>query len=136
MKKAMIVVAMFGLLLTGAAEAKTIRATEMTGSLWQRLTAGTAEELIVEFRQGDELPVSFTAEGDLIETSRAGVSYVSVKRNFWLKLQNNDVQMSLDGSAYRPVKDMLTGSLTAGAGSEENGGIANAINLGLKANLK
>lgn len=127
---------MFGLLLTGAAEAKTIRATEMTGSLWQRLTAGTAEELIVEFRQGDELPVSFTAEGDLIETSRAGVSYVSVKRNFWLKLQNNDVQMSLDGSAYRPVKDMLTGSLTAGAGSEENGGIANAINLGLKANLK
>ncbi len=136
MKNVFGVVMMLSLLLGSSAEAKTIRATEMSGSLWSRLTAGSAEELIVEFRQGDELPVSFSAEGDLLETSRVGVSYVQVKRSFWLKLENNDVQMSLDGTAFKPIKDMVTGSLTAGAGSGDNGGIANAINLGVKANLK
>ncbi len=136
MKNVFGVVSMLSLLLVGTAEAKTIRATEMNGSLWSRLTAASAEDLIVEFRQGDELPVSFSAEGDLLETSRVGTSYVSVKRNFWLKLENNDVQMSLDGTAFKPIKDMVTGSLTAGAGSGDNGGIANAINIGLKANLK
>ena len=134
--KTKITALILGILLTGVAEAKTIRATEMNSSLWSRLTAGTAEELIVEFRQGDELPVSFTAEGDLLETTRTGTSYVSVKRNFWLKLQNDNIQMSLDGAAYKSIKDVISGSLTAGAGSEQNGGVANAINLGLKANLK
>lgn len=125
-----------GVLLSNLAEAKTIRATEMNSSLWSRLMAGAAEELVVEFRQGDELPVSFSAEGDLLETSRVGVSYVSVKRNFWLKIQGDTLEMSLDGAAFKPVKDMVSGSFTAGAGSEQNGGIANAINFGLKANLK
>ena len=134
--KAKMLVALFTLLLAGAAEARTLRATELSSSLWQRLAAGSAEELVVEFRQGDELPVSFTADGDLIQTSRAGVSYVTVKKNFWLRLQDNKVQLSLDGAAYRPIQDMLSGSVTAGAGSEENGGVANAINVALKAVLK
>lgn len=136
MKTVVGVMMMLGLLMVSGAEAKTIRATEMNGSLWSRLTAGTAEELIVEFRQGDELPVSFSAEGDLLETSRVGVSYVAVKRSFWLKLEKNEVQMSLDGAAFKPIKDMVAGSFTAGAGAGDNGGIANALNFGLKANLK
>jgi len=134
MKNVLAVTMMLNLLFVGNAEAKTIRATEMNGSLWSQLTAGVAEKLIVEFRQGDELPVSFSAEGDLLETSRVGVSYVLVKRNFWLKLENGEVQMSLDGTAFKPVEHMLTGSFNAGAG--DIGGIANAINLGLKAKLK
>jgi hypothetical protein len=125
-----------GLLYSGLAEAKSIRATELNGSLWARITAGSSEELVVEFRQGDELPISFSTEGDLLETSRVGASYVNVKRNFWLKIEGSDVQMSLDGSVYRPIKDMISGSIVAGAGSGDNGGVANSISIGLKANLK
>ena len=135
MKNAKIVTMVFGILLMNVGEAKTVRATEMTGSLWQRIASGTSEGLIVEFRSGDELLVSFTAEGDLIETSRNGVSTVSVKRNFWVKLEKNTVKISLDGTTYQPITEVLTGSLTAGAGSQENGGIANAINLVLRATL-
>jgi hypothetical protein len=85
---------------------------------------------------GDELPVSFSAKGDLLETSRTGVSYVSVKRNFWLKVQGNNVQLSLDGNTYKAITEMLTGSFMAGADSEENGGVANSIHLVLKAALR
>ena len=118
------------------AEAKIVRATEMNSSLWSHLTAGSSEELIVEFRQGDELPVTFSSEGDLLGTTQVGTSYVIVKKSFWLKLQNNDGQMSLDGIIYKPINDVVTGSFTAGANSGHNGGPANAINLILRANLK
>ena len=127
-----------GIGLVGAAHAKTIRATEMNSSLWSQFAAGAtaAEEVTVEFRHGDELPVSFGAEGDFLETTRTGTSYVSVKRNFWLKLQKNEVQISLDGSTFKQMKEVVAGSFAAGASSEQNGGTANAINLVLKANLK
>lgn len=133
MKKVILICALT-LLTAVSAEAKTIRATEMNASLWQRLQAGAAEELVVEFRQGDELPVSFSAEGDLLETSRVGVSYVRVKRNFWLRLENNNVRMSLDGTSFKPIPELLTGSFHAGAGDHD--GIANAVNLTLKAMLR
>jgi hypothetical protein len=131
-----VVVIMAMLMVGSVAEAKTIRATEMTGSLWSKLTSGLAEELTVEFRQGDELPVTFVAEGDLLETSRGGVSYVAVKRNFWIQLRGNEVRMSLDGVAFKPIKEMIGGSFTVGSDADQNGGIANAIQLGLKAKLK
>lgn len=124
------------LCLSSVSQAKTVRATEMSSDLWSRPSAGVSSELIVEFRQGDALPVTFSSEGDLIETSQSGVSYVTVKRNFWLKLIGNDVQMSLDGAAYKPISDVVTGSFSAGAGSGSNGGPANAINLVLSAYLK
>lgn len=136
MRNVFSVLIVLSLLLGSAAEAKIIRATEMNGSLWTRLMVGSAEELIVEFRQGDELPVSFSAQGDLIETSRTGVSYVSVKKNFWLKLESNNVQMSLDGTVFKPIEETITGSFTAGAGSGDNGEVANAISFGLRANTK
>jgi hypothetical protein len=137
MRKTMhIVIVALGLCAAGISEAKTVRATEMTSSLWSKLTAGTADELIVEFRHGDQLPVSITAKGDFLETAQAGVTYVNVRRNFWLKLQNNDVQMSIDGSTFKPIKDVVGGMLTAGANAEESGGIANAINIALEAYLK
>lgn len=136
MKTVITMIVTFGLLIVSGAEAKTLRATEMNSSLWQRLSAGSAEELVVEFHQGDELPVSFNAAGDLLETSRAGVSYISVKRNFWIKLKNNDVQISFDGNTYKAIKESLTGSLSLGAGADENGGIANTINVGFEAKVK
>ncbi len=135
-KTVQIMIVALGLCVAGISEAKTVRATDMTSSLWSRLMAGTADELIVEFRQGDQLPVNISAKGDFLETAQAGTAYVNVKRNFWLKLQNNDVQMSIDGTTFKPIKDVVGGMLTAGTNADENGGIANAINVALEAYLK
>lgn len=134
--KIQMIILAISLCIGGIANAKTVRATEMNSDLWSKLTAGISSELIVEFRQGDELPVTFSSKGDFLETVQIGTSYVEVKRDFWLKLQGNDVQMSLDGNTYKPISDVATGSFSAGANSGSNGGPANAINLVLESYLK
>jgi hypothetical protein len=95
-----------------------------------------AQELVIEFRRGDELPVNLLAEGDLIETTKPATSYVGVKKDFWLRMKNSDVQISFDGQNFSAIKDTLNGSIEAGAGTGMSGGIANAINLVFKAQLK
>lgn len=124
------------LFFAGLSEAKTIRATEMNGSLWSNLSAGTLNDITIEFRQGDELPVHITAEGDLIETTQTATSYVGIKRKFWLKVQQTKIQISLDGTTFKDMSDVLSGRIEAGAGSDQNGGFANAINVIFKAFLK
>lgn len=126
------------LLLSGVAQAsgKVVRATEMGTTMWSDLTKGKLGDVVVEFRQGDELPVTFEAQGDLIETRQTSVSYVGIKRNFWLRLSQKDVEISLDGMTFKKLNDVLTGSLEAGAGSAQNGGVADAISIMFKAFLK
>ena len=137
MKKQITVLAVAGALLMSAqVQARTVRAGDMTASQWSQLMSQGSEELTVEFRQGDEIPVSFGSTGDLLETTTTGVSYVKVKRQFWLQLGERGVQMSLDGNSFRPLQDVVTGSFSAGAGSAQPGIPVNAINLMLKANLK
>ncbi|HMN67400.1 MAG TPA: hypothetical protein PKC28_02580 [Bdellovibrionales bacterium] len=126
------------LLLSGVAQAsgKVVRATEMGTTMWSDLTKGKLGDVVVEFRQGDELPVTFEAQGDLIETRQTFVSYVGIKGNFWLRLSQNDVEISLDGTTFKKLNEVLTGSLEAGAGSAQNGGVADAITIMFKAFLK
>jgi hypothetical protein len=126
------------LLLSGVAQAggKVVRATDMGTTMWSDLTKGKLGDVVVEFRQGDELPVTFEAQGDLIETRQTSMSYVGIKRNFWLRLSQNDVEISLDGTTFKKLNEVLTGSLEAGAGSAQNGGVADAITIMFKAFLK
>ena len=124
------------LLMSGMSEAKTVRATKMNGALWSDLSKGALSDIIIEFRQGDELPVNLTAEGDLMETTQTAPSYIGIKRNFWLKVQSAKIQISLDGTTFKEMNEVLSGSIEAGAGSDQNGEIANAINIAFKAFLK
>lgn len=142
MKKTIVTVAgILALVLIGvsdvgaAAPRKTIRAVDMTSADWSEIQRAK-QDIVVEFRFGDEIPVSFASEGDLLETTVTGVSYVKVKRDFWLSISKTGVEMSLDGSQFEPISDVVTGSFTAGAGSQSPGHPVNAINLMLKANLK
>lgn len=136
MKMKLLVMGM--LLLSGAAQAsgKVVRATDMGTTIWSDLTKGKLGDVVVEFRQGDELPVTFEAQGDLIETRQTSVSYVGIKKNFWLRLSQNDVEISLDGTTFKKLNEVLTGSLEAGAGSAQNGGVADTITIMFKAFLK
>jgi hypothetical protein len=126
------------LLLSGVVHAsgKVVRATDMGATMWSDLTHGKLGDVVVEFHQGDDLPVTFEAQGDLMETRQTSVSYVGIKKNFWLRLSQNNVEISLDGTTFKKMGDVLTGSLEAGAGSAQNGGVADAINIVFKAFLK
>lgn len=118
------------------ASAETVRATDLDGSFWSTMSAGKLGDLIIEFRSGDELPVTLTAEGDLMQTTQSSTSYVGIKRNFWLKVQKQAVQISFDGVIFKEISEALTGSLNAEAGSQQNGGVANTINVVFKAFVK
>lgn len=117
------------------AEARTVRATELNNSTWADIRSG-AQEFTIEFRERDELPVNFVAEGDLLATTSSTPSYIVVKRNFWIKIVKDDVLLSTDGTLFKPLKDSISGSFSAGAGQNPNDGIANAIQLSFKAFLK
>lgn len=62
---------------------------------------------------------SFSAQGNLLETKKPGISYAQVKQTFWLKLQNNDVVISLDGSNFQPLEQVISCSFSSSAGSAQ-----------------
>ena len=95
-----------------SAQAKSIRATEMKSSDWATLKQNSQEELLLEFREGDEILVAIKAGGDLIEIRKPVNNVVSVKKDFWIRIQNNVFQFSLDGQSYKPLTDSLRGNLT------------------------
>lgn len=125
-----------GIAMSTSLFAQSFRASELTPQIWDKYNKGEIRELVVEFQQGDKIPVTLQAEGDLLETSEANPSYVTVQRNFWVQMKHNDLKLSLDGTHFKPFKKVVEGSLTVGAGAEQQGGIANAINVGFKAMIK
>jgi hypothetical protein len=72
----------------------------------------------------------------LLETSKPSVSYLRVKKNFWIKMLNNDVTLSLDGISFKPLNQVIAGSFSAEAGAGQAGLPVSAIELTLKALLK
>lgn len=139
MKQTINTIILAGLLTVGhlaTAQTRVLRASEMNSEQWSEILKNGSEEVTVEFRQDDEIPVSFSAQGDLLETSKSGISYVQVKKSFWLKLQNNDVVLSLDGTNFKPLNQVIGGSFSAGASSGQSGLPVNAIELSFKALLK
>lgn len=136
MKKILLAMGILALSVAGQANEKSIRATDMGPAMWSELSRGKLNNTVVEFRNGDELPVSFEAQGDLFETRQTSLSYIVIKRNFWVRLSQNSVDISLDGTNFKNLSEVLKGSLEAGAGSAQNGGIADAINIVFKAILK
>lgn len=124
-----------GLSVAHAGEAKRVRATELNNiSMAQLLHPNDA--VVVEFRQGDQIPITIAAKGDLMETSQAGVTNITIKRNFWLLVEGENVQISLDGSVFKQFNQVLMGSLSADSGSGAVGGVMNAINIIFAAYLK
>jgi hypothetical protein len=126
-----------GSLLAGSsfaeAASKNYRAQQMSPELWAQ---AVKENAAVEFRQGDEVPLSFTSEGDFLETTQPGLMYLRVKRSFWMRLANNIPEVSLDGTQFRPFNEVATGSLAAGVNSSDPSLPVNAINVVFKSYLK
>lgn len=124
------------MLATLQSEARLFRAREMDAKSWGDALKNAKPGDVVEFRQGDELPVTLRAEGDLLETRNPETTYVSVKRNFWLKMSANSVLVSLDGQNFGEIKDRLEGQLSASANANDNGEPASALNILFSARVK
>lgn len=138
MKKKMFqIITVLALSSVGLAETKTIRATQLDNNFFTELNSGKLGEVIIEFRDGDELPFTVNAEGDFLEVSKPAVSYIKVKRNFQIKLipGEDNVFISLGGDVYKPINKIVSGQFTLGANST-SGTLANSLSMSLKAYLK
>lgn len=134
--KAFCIVTTLFLTQLSIAEARSIRATELNSQIWSQYNKGEIGDLIVEFRQEDEVPINFQAQGDLLETKVSNPTYLRVKRTFWVKMEQKQILMSLDGVNFKPFNQVIGGTLTVGTSQEPSDGPANAINVLLNANLK
>lgn len=117
------------------AQARIVRAADVSPAMWRQIESGKAADTVIEFRQGDELPITLTAEGDLVETVRSGVTSIAIKRTFWLRILANVIEISLDGSTFKPIPQVLSGSVEVGANSDASGA-ANGMNVLFRAVLK
>lgn len=122
------------ILVAAMSEARTVRATELSGLRWEDLSAKDGDEVVIEFREGDEIPVHFAMSGDFAEMNGDAANLLHIKKNFYLKIVHDQVAVSLDGAQYKPLPEVMTGTLQAGA--NESGGIANALNIMLTASQK
>ncbi|GEM_PF-1598465 len=127
------------LLLSSATHAnseKVIRARDMGTAMWSDFSRGKLGHVVVEFRKGDELPMTFETKGDLLEIKQSSVSCIGVKRSFWLRLMPTDIEISFDGVEYKKINEALLGSFEVQPGSAQNGGIADAISVIFSAFIK
>lgn len=118
------------------ANPSALRARDMSTKQWSEAMSQQPLNMTVEFRERDEIPVNLTAEGDFIETVQNQPTYIRVKRNFWLKLRNQDVLISLDGVNFKPLNQVVTGQLSAGADAVDAGIPVNSIQILLQMFMK
>lgn len=125
------------ILYAAISEASAIRAQDMDQATWGKAFAGQLKDYLIEFRQGDILPVSFTVEGDFFETQQAQATPLKIKKDLWMKVDGSKFEFSLDGTNFKPLPQMAQGMFTIGASSSDaSGGRATGINMNLKAYQK
>ncbi len=109
--------AMAALLMCSAVTANTggsIRVTKLSSELISKIQQGEVKNLVVEFK----LPVNLTAEGDLFESVDSNPTFVEVKKEFYVKVTGSNVHMSFDGVNFKPINELLRGSVSLGANSD------------------
>lgn len=70
------------------------------------------------FRAGDQVPVVMSAGGELFEMTNATPHTLVAKRTFWLRARQNELEVSFDGTNYRPLSEVVGGTLSLSSGAE------------------
>lgn len=123
-------------LMTFNVQAEILRATDLDSEVWKKFEKGEMETLTIEFRKSDVIPLNIKAGGELLETTDPRISYVTVKKTFFIRMSKGHILMSLDGQNYLPFNELVTGTLKAGVSSDSNGGIPHSIDIVLNAFLE
>jgi len=114
---------------------KNLRATEFASQSRDLSQSNGDSVTVIEFRKGDRLAIHLQLEGDLIETIDPAPSYVTVKRSFWVTLHAHTIEISLDGTHFKPLNQVVDKSLSLSP-QEDISGIAEAMNVTLRTILK
>jgi hypothetical protein len=104
----------------------------------KKIQKGEVQEAVVKFNEGDNLPYDFFFEGDFLKTEESATSHLIVQRTFYLKADKKGIFMSLDGQNYKPVRDMVEGTLafSAAGDGDEDEGVAQGVTGSLGVRLK
>lgn len=116
-----------------------VRITKINSQVLNEIQKGEARDLIVEFREGDRLPVNLKAEGDLFVSIDNNSTVVEVKKDFYVKIIGSNMYMSFDGIDFKPINELLRGNVSIGAKSDQSSSEsfpANVINVVFSAFLK
>jgi hypothetical protein len=95
-----------------------VRFADLAPADAEAFLAGDAD-VTVEFRDGDRLPLGLKVGGDLLATSGDGAAVLRVQRTFFVRRADGGVELSLDGVAFAPWGDLVTGFLRANASSSD-----------------
>lgn len=116
-----------------------IRSTKLNAEYLSKIQKGEVENAVIEFLEGDRLPINIKAEGDLFESVDSNPTFVEVKKHFFVKIMKNNITMSFDGVTFKSIKELLGGSLTVNT-SASNGDTesfpASVINVVFSAFIK
>jgi len=95
--------------------AKNIRATELSNTLIAQLLTDKNKNYVVEFRSGDQIPLNFEAKGDLFDSTENINNVLNIKKDFFIKIANDTVSISLNGSNYLSLNDAISGNFSLGS---------------------
>lgn len=124
------------ILMVSSVYGKTIRITKLDDLVINQIMSLKNQENVIEFRKGDFIPLHFEAKGDLIESKNGLLSDLIVKRDFFIKIKEGNISLSLDGRLYRPLKKYIKGRISVGTETENNNQVPNLIKVMFAAFLK
>ena len=64
----------------------SIRATELGINFLTKIQKGEIQNVTIEFREGDHLPINIRAEGDLFESVDNNSTLIEIKKNFFIRI--------------------------------------------------
>lgn len=82
------------------------------------------QPLVIEFAQGDTIPLTFTMDGPLVESPKTAEAIpLTVKRHFFLMISKEGLHASLDGKRF-DEKPLAPGRFQVGVGATPKGPMA------------
>jgi hypothetical protein len=94
--------------------------------------ADAGRSRILVYQKGDEVPVRLTIDGDLAETKDASPAYVTVKRTFFLKLNDSATEISFDGVTYKPFQKVIKNTFIVNAVGEDPAPVSILFNASIR----
>jgi hypothetical protein len=124
------------ILMVGSVHGKTIRITKLDAVTLNQIISLKNKEYTIEFRKGDFIPLHFEAKGDFIETKKSLLNDLIVKRDFYIKIQEGNISLSLNGKRYKSLKKYIKGMISISTDAENHDHVPNLIKIILAAFLK
>lgn len=94
-----------------------IRSAKLNAEYLNKIQKGEIDNAVIEFLEGDRLPINIKAGGDLFESVDSNPTFVEVKKHFFVKIMKSNITMSFDGETFKSIKELLSGSLTVNVSS-------------------